>query len=289
MIKVARTLVELHTARRELVLQHYRERHARPLVGLTPTMGALHNGHGALIARMAAECEVGIVSLFVNPRQFGPNEDYGKYPRMFGTDLALCEAAGAQLVFAPSVEVMYPEGYATTVSVAGLTETLCGASRPGHFAGVTTVVAKLLTICAPDKAYFGEKDYQQLVVIQRMAADLNLAVEIVPCPTVRDSDGLALSSRNAYLSPAEREAAPRLHQALQQLRQHFLNGETDVQRLQALGASELNCGDGPQFALEYLAIVDPQTLAPRATAQAGDRALIAARLGPARLIDNLAL
>jgi pantoate--beta-alanine ligase len=288
-IRVARTLTELRTARRELLLRRYHENNARPLVGLTPTMGALHTGHSALIERMSAECAVGIVSLFVNPRQFGPHEDFGKYPRMFEADVALCEAAGAQVVFAPGVDEMYPGGYATTISVAGLTQTLCGASRPGHFDGVTTVVAKLFTLCGPDQAYFGEKDYQQLVVVQRMAADLNLDVEIVPCPIVRESDGLAMSSRNAYLSPAERSAAPRLHQALQHMRQRFAAGVTAASRLINEGSAILAGADGPQFALEYLAVVDPQTLEPRSTAQPGDRVLIAARLGATRLIDNATL
>jgi pantoate--beta-alanine ligase len=286
---VARTLAGLRAARRELIQRYYGDNLTRPVVGLVPTMGALHAGHAALITRMSAECAVGMASLFVNPRQFAPHEDYGKYPRMFEADVALCEAAGAQLVFAPSVEEMYPQGYATTVAVAGLTERWCGASRPGHFDGVTTVVAKLLAVCAPDKAYFGEKDYQQLVVIQRLAVDLNLAVDIVPCPTVRESDGLALSSRNAYLSHAERAAAPRLHQALQVIRQRFLAGETDAARLIAAGAAMLPGADGPQSELEYMAVVDPHMLEPRSIAQPSDRVLLAARLGATRLIDNVAL
>jgi pantoate--beta-alanine ligase len=252
-------------------------------------MGALHTGHGALIAQMAQECGVGIVSLFVNPRQFGPREDFQRYPRMLEGDLALCEAAGAQIVFTPRVEDMYPAGYATTVAVAGLTERWCGASRPGHFDGVTTVVAKLLMLCAPDRAYFGEKDFQQLTVVKRMVQDLNLAVEIVPCATQREADGLALSSRNAYLTPEERAAAPRLHQALLQMAELFHAGERDSGCLIQAGSTRLATASGPQFVLEYLTVVDSRTLEPRLSASPGDRVLAAAHLGATRLIDNLAL
>ncbi len=288
-MQVARSLAELASARRELILKHYGALRERPLVGLTPTMGALHAGHGALIGRMAQECGVGIVSIFVNPRQFGPQEDYQRYPRMLSSDLELCEAAGAQVVYTPQAAEVYPAGYATTVAVAGLTERWCGASRPGHFDGVTTVVAKLFAMCTPDRAYFGEKDYQQLTLIQRMVQDLNLAVEIMPCATQREVDGLAMSSRNAYLTPEERAAAPRLHQALLHMAELFRAGERDSGCLIQAGSTRLATTSGPQFELEYLALVDPRTLESRFSASAGDRVLSAARLGATRLIDNLAL
>lgn len=286
---VAHSLAELTRIRQELVQQGNGLSRERPLVGLTPTMGALHAGHQALIARAAGECGVSIVSIFVNPRQFGPHEDYQRYPQMLEHDLELCAAAGTQIVFNPPVAEVYPEGFATTVAVAGLTERWCGASRPGHFDGVTTIVTKLFTMCRPDRAYFGEKDYQQLTVVKRLAADLNLAVEIVACPTQREPDGLALSSRNAYLSPEERRAAPRLYAALQAAQQQFGRGVTDVTELTRAAQAQLATGSGPQFALEYLALVDAETLLPRPVAHAGDRLLIAARLGTTRLIDNIAL
>jgi pantoate--beta-alanine ligase len=289
LIQVASSLSELASARRELILRHYGALRERPVVGLTPTMGALHAGHAALIARMAEECGVSIVSLFVNPRQFGPREDFKRYPRMIESDLALCEAAGAQIVFTPRVEEMYPEGYATSVSVAGLTARWCGASRPGHFDGVATIVAKLFAMCAPERAYFGEKDFQQLTVIQRMVTDLNLAVKIVPCTTQREADGLAMSSRNAYLSPEERAAAPRLYQALQHLAELFHAGERDGGLLLQAASSTLAASSGPQFVVEYLAVVDSQTLEPQHSARTGNRVLVAARLGATRLIDNIAL
>jgi pantoate--beta-alanine ligase len=288
-MQVVRTLTELQTARRELVLREYGAKRRRPVVGLTPTLGALHAGHCALIERMCRECDVGLVSIFVNPRQFGPGEDYGRYPRMFEADAALCAAAGVEIVFAPEPGEVYPAGYATRVSVAGLSARWCGAGRPGHFDGVATIVAKLFTLCAPDKAYFGEKDYQQLVIVRRMARDLDLGVEIVPCPTVREADGLALSSRNAYLKPEERAVAPRLYESLREMARRFAQGETDAARLCAAGAAVLDGAGEARFALEYLAIVDPATLEPRDVAQPGDRVLAAAHLGETRLIDNLAL
>jgi len=184
------------------------------VIGLVPTMGALHAGHLALVERSVAECGFTVVSVFVNPTQFGPGEDLERYPRTLQADVQLCQQAGADLVFAPSADEMYAADAATTVHVARLTEGLCGAFRPGHFDGVTTVVCKLLNIAQPDRAYFGEKDYQQLVVVRRMVADLDLPVEVISVPTVREADGLAMSSRNRYLTPEQRAVAPALHRAL---------------------------------------------------------------------------
>jgi len=264
------------------------ERCAGKSVGMVPTMGALHQGHVSLIERMSSECQTGAVSIFVNPTQFGPNEDLDKYPRALESDLAKCAAAGAQFVFAPSADELYPAGFGTTVSVGKLAARWCGASRPGHFDGVATVVAKLFAICRPHKAFFGEKDYQQLTIVRRMANDLNLGVEVVGCPTVREPDGLAMSSRNAYLTPAEREAAPALHRAMIRMNGLLNEGGTDADRLIEAGRAEIAAAD-PPFALEYLAVVDPATLEVRAIAQSGDRILVAAKLGSTRLIDNMAL
>ena len=200
-------------------------------VGLVPTMGALHAGHVSLIRTAREENAFVVVSIFVNPTQFGPGEDFERYPRPLGDDLEICRQEGVDLVFAPTPEEMYPEGFATTVHVAGLTEKMCGAARPGHFDGVATVVAKLLGIVAPDAAYFGEKDAQQLAVIRRMAADLDLAPEIRACPLVRDADGLATSSRNRYLAPEERARALVLSRALAEARQALADGERDASRL----------------------------------------------------------
>lgn len=279
----------LRQMRRELAIAHHDNHFERPLIGLTPTLGALHAGHRALIDRMVAECDVSIVSIFVNPRQFSPGEDLEQYPRPLDEDLKVCSAAGVHLVLAPEVEDVYPEGYGTTVSVEGLTAHWCGAGRPGHFDGVTTVVAKLLTSCQPDRAYFGEKDLQQLRVVQRMVLDLELPVEIVPCPTVREADGLACSSRNQNLGPTERAVAPRLFEALTRMAACFTGGVHDAQSLIVEGEHVLHEGGGAKIEVEYLAVVDPQTLEPREEAQLGDRVLIAARIGGVRLIDNIAL
>ncbi|NUQ00784.1 MAG: pantoate--beta-alanine ligase, partial [Armatimonadetes bacterium] len=183
-------------------------------IGLVPTMGNLHEGHLSLMRRAAADTDVAVASLFVNPLQFGAGEDFGNYPRTFEDDLAGAEQAGIAAMFAPSDGVMYPPGFATAVEVTGLTDRLCGAARPGHFRGVTTVVMKLFCLVQPDRAYFGEKDYQQMLVIERMATDLDTGIEIVPMPVVREPDGLAMSSRNRYLGPEDRTAATCLHRGL---------------------------------------------------------------------------
>ena len=264
------------------------ERRAGRTVGLVPTMGALHAGHGSLITRAAGENDVVAVTVFVNPLQFGAGEDLDKYPRTLDADCILADEAGASVVLAPTVQEMYGDGSLTKVSVAGsMTEVLEGASRPGHFDGVATVVAKLFAMTGRCRAYIGEKDFQQLAVVRRMAADLSFPVEIVPCETVRDPDGLALSSRNAFLGGEEREAAPILHQALESGAALIQAGERDPrvvrEHIAALVAAS------PFFVIDYTAAVDPGTLVEPERLEGDVRLLIAARLrsGAARLIDNL--
>ena len=254
--------------------------------GLVPTMGALHEGHLSLIRRSAAENGRTVVSVFVNPTQFDDRADLARYPRDLARDAALAREAGANLVFAPGVEAIYPPGFATSVDVAGLTERWEGAARPGHFRGVATVVAILLNLVRPARAYFGEKDYQQLVVVRRLHADLKLPGEIVGCPTVRDHDGLALSSRNARLSSAERTRAAAVPRALFRMAALAAAGERDAARLIESGSGEL--ASETALATEYLAVVDGESLEPVATVRAGARALVAVRLGGVRLIDNVA-
>jgi pantoate--beta-alanine ligase len=279
----------LQRLRRELAVAHHSEHFERPMIGLTPTMGALHAGHRSLIKRMCEECDVSIVSVFVNPMQFRPGEDLERYPRTLDSDLALCRSAGVHLAYAPPVEEVYPKGFNSRVSVTGLTQRWCGASRPGHFDGVTTVVAKLFNACDPDRAYFGEKDYQQLRVVQRMTADLELDVEIVSCPIAREQDGLALSSRNQYLTPAERSVAPRIYESLKRLAACFAGGVQDVESLIVEAKHVLQGAKGVAIELEYLAVVDPLDLEPRERAQVGDRVMLAATIGTTRLIDNIML
>lgn len=259
-----------------------------PEIGLVPTMGALHAGHAALIRRAAAENRGTVVSLFVNPAQFDDPADLTRYPRPLDADLALAEECGATLAFVPPVAEVYPDGFATAVAVAGMTERWEGASRPGHFRGVATVVAILLTLVRPPRAYFGEKDFQQLAVITRMHADLGMPGEIVGCPTVREADGLALSSRNRRLSPEQRRIAPALYAGLAAMDAAVRAGERDVARLMAIGSGVV--GDAGGVDLEYLAVVDPATLEPHARVpETGARALVAAKVGSVRLIDNVAL
>ena len=255
-------------------------------VAVVPTMGYLHEGHAALMRRAGAECASVITTLFVNPKQFGPNEDLARYPRDFARDRALCESLGVDLLYAPPTEAVYPPSFATTVDVAGLTERWEGAHRHGHFAGVATVVAKLLIATSADRAYFGEKDYQQLQVVRRMARDLDIPVEIVPCATVREPDGLALSSRNAYLTAEERPRAVALSRGLGAARAAFAAGEREGRVLEALIAREVKAA---RLALDYAAVVDPDTLEPLARVEGVARALVAARLGSVRLIDNMPL
>lgn len=256
-------------------------------IGFVPTMGALHDGHRALIARAAAEHPVTVVSVFVNPTQFTDPADYAAYPRTLERDAADAFDAGADLVFAPSAAEMYPPGFATTVTVGGLTDRWEGAARPGHFGGVATVVCILLGSVRPAASYFGEKDYQQLQVIRRMHADLALPGIIVGCPTVRDADGLALSSRNARLSPEGREAAAAIPAALRAMDGLAAAGETSTARLAAAGMAVLE--SDPRVAPGYLAVVDPGTLEPVDGIAGGARALVAATVDGVRLLDNAAL
>ena len=257
------------------------ERRAGRSVGLVPTMGALHAGHGSLVERAAAECDVVAVTVFVNPLQFGVNEDLDAYPRTLDADVEVAEQAGASIVFAPTVKEMYGDGIVTTVSVAGdMTGVLEGASRPGHFDGVATVVAKLFAMAGRCRAFFGEKDFQQLAIVRRMAADLSFPVEVVPCPTVRADDGLALSSRNAYLSEEERAVAPVLHRALEAGVAAVLEGRDPEPVMAELLDAE------PLVATEYAVVVDAATLQRPADLVGDLRLLVAARLPSARLIDN---
>lgn len=258
-------------------------------VGFVPTMGALHDGHASLVAAAARDADAVVVSVFVNPLQFAPSEDLGDYPRSLERDVELAAAAGAGIVFAPSEEEMYPGGRSavlTTVAVPSLASVMEGASRPTHFAGVCTVVAKLLHLVGPCRAYFGEKDYQQLVILQRMVADLAYPVEVLGCPTLREPDGLAMSSRNAYLSASERSAAPVLIRALRAGASLVAGGESDAAVLRsAMAAVVAGASEGE---LDYVEVADPATLAPLAAVSGPCRLFGAVRFGSARLIDNVA-
>jgi pantoate--beta-alanine ligase len=262
-----------------------RLRRQETILGLVPTMGALHAGHARLIETARQECGSVVVSIFVNPIQFNDQRDFQLYPRDLAVDVEMCEALGADAVFAPPVEELYPGPQASFVEVTGLTEHLCGQFRPGHFRGVATVVLKLLNIVQADRAYFGEKDAQQLAVIRRMVRDLDVPVTIVGVPTVREPDGLALSSRNQRLSPDERLVAPVLYQALQLVQRRIAGGVRDPDRI-AQEAVDLVAGQ-PGTRIEYLEIVDPQTLHPVARIEGPVLAAAAVWLGSTRLIDNL--
>ena len=256
-------------------------------VGLAPTMGALHDGHLSLIAAAREQCDVVVVSLFVNPAQFNERADLERYPRDEQRDAELAAAAGADVLFAPSVEEVYPSGFATTVEVLGVTERLEGASRGSeHFRGVATVVTKLLCMAMPDVAYFGQKDAQQVLVIRRLVADLNLPVRIQALPTVREHDGLALSSRNALLAPAERDRAPALHAALQAASALAATGERSAAALIETAGEVLRRFDVEP---EYVALVEPDTLEPVGTLAGETLLALAARVGEVRLIDNVIL
>jgi pantoate--beta-alanine ligase len=258
-------------------------------LGLVPTLGALHHAHQALMRAARGAADRVAVSIFVNPTQFGPNEDFQRYPRDLEGDLATCEAAGVDLVFAPGLAEVYPPGEATRVRVSGLTDNWCGKSRPGHFEGVATVVTKLFAASGPCAAVFGRKDYQQLQVVKRLTADLLLPVTIVEHPTQRDPDGLATSSRNRYLSPSERARALALPRALAAAGSAFQSGERRAERLAALVASSLARAE---LDLEYAALVDSRELSPISSGEIGagqGAVLIAARVGTTRLIDNTVL
>ena len=260
-------------------------RAAGAAVGFVPTMGYLHAGHASLMTAARAGCDVVAASVFVNPLQFGAGEDLDAYPRDLDRDTALAEAAGVDLLFVPEAAEMYPRPMLTAVTVAEITERFEGASRPTHFAGVATVVAKLFSIVGPCRAYFGAKDWQQVCVVRRMVADLSLPVEVVACPTLREPDGLAMSSRNVYLSPEERAAAPVLHRALPEGAALVAAGERDPAVVDAHMAAVVAAE--PHVALDYAAVVAADTLAPVAPLAGELRLLIAARAGRPRLLDNL--
>ena len=256
-------------------------------LGLVPTMGALHEGHFSLVRAALGSCQVVAASIFVNPTQFGPSEDLAKYPRSFERDRDLLASEGVELLFAPSVEEMYPAGGVTWVTVEELSDKLDGRSRPGHFRGVATVVAKLFHVIEPDAAFFGQKDAAQLAIVRRMVRDLNFPVKIVACPIVREADGLAMSSRNAFLDARERTQAVVLQWALARMKKSWEAGEHDAAKLVAMGREEI-AGE-KSVRLDYLEIVDPDSLDP--VGNLGDRALaaVAAFLGSTRLIDNILL
>ena len=260
-------------------------------LGLVPTMGALHEGHLSLVRAAKAQCDAVAVSIFVNPTQFGPKEDLAKYPRPFDRDCQLLEKEGVEIVFAPAVEEIYansnPNDQGTWVLVEGLSEKLDGRSRPGHFRGVTTIVSKLFHILEPEAAFFGQKDAAQLAVIRRMVRDLNFAVEIVGCPIVREPDGLAMSSRNAYLDGEQRERALVLQRSLQETRQRFQAGERIAAHL--ISAAKEVISREPQVALDYFEIVNPETLDPVEQVSQETLVAVAAYVGSTRLIDNVVL
>jgi pantoate--beta-alanine ligase len=256
-------------------------------LGLVPTMGALHEGHLSLVRAARKKSDLVAASIFVNPTQFGPNEDFAKYPHTLESDCALLEREGVELVFAPSVEEMYPQGAVTWVVVEGLSDRLCGKSRPGHFRGVTTVVAKLFHIVEPEVAFFGQKDAAQVAIIQRMVLDLNMPVKIEVCPIVRESDGLAISSRNAYLSLEERKSALVLYRSLVRVQKLFASGEHGSAKLMATAKQEF-AGE-PNVRLDYIEVVDPETLEPVAAVTERVLVAVAAFVGQTRLIDNILL
>ena len=256
-------------------------------LGFVPTMGALHQGHLSLVRAAKDNCDVVAVSIFVNPTQFGATEDLGKYPRMFDRDRELLENEGVELLFTPSVEEMYPAGAVTWVTVEGLSDKLDGRSRPGHFRGVTTVVAKLFHIVEPDVAFFGQKDAAQVTIVRRMVRDMNSPVEIVACPIVRERDGLAMSSRNAYLDVQQRERALVLYRSLTRVRKLWEGGESNAEKLMAAGR-QVVAGE-ESVRLDYFEIVDPESLDSVERVKSGTLVAVAAFVGTTRLIDNILL
>ena len=278
-LDIARTVMEVRNLLAPV-------RHARRTIGLVPTMGALHAGHASLIGAARSRSDFVVVSIFVNPLQFGPGEDYLLYPRPVDKDLEVCRRMGASLVFAPGVEDIYVSEQRTFVEVERLGNHLCGPFRPGHFRGVTTVVAKLFNIVQPDHACFGEKDYQQLCIIRRMVQDLNLGIDVIAVPTSRDTDGLALSSRNAYLNSEERAAAPTLFRALTGARKMIEEGERRAILVKEAAGKVL--ASEPRVRVQYFEIVDPAELQPVDEVTAEVRIAGAIFVGKTRLIDNLA-
>jgi pantoate--beta-alanine ligase len=279
-MKICKTIDDMRAASRRTHLE-------KRTLGFVPTMGALHEGHLSLVRAAKSKCDVVAVSIFVNPLQFGPSEDLAKYPRTFERDVALLEREAVDILFAPAPEEMYPAGAVTCVTVEGLSEKLCGRSRPGHFRGVTTVVAKLFNIVQPDFAFFGQKDAAQATIIRRMARDLNFPVEIVVCPIVREPDGLAMSSRNAYLSPQERRSAFVLSRSLKEISNLFDQGERSAIKLIAAGKQVLSLD--PAVRLDYLEIVEPASLDPVQELTSPALVAVAAFVGNTRLIDNVLL
>jgi len=277
-VKVIATVAEMAKLSREA---------KRPL-GLVPTMGYLHRGHLSLVDYARKENRALVVSVFVNPTQFGPQEDLAAYPRDMERDMALLEGGGTDVVFAPPVEEMYPPGYDTWVEVDRLARRLEGEARPGHFRGVATVVAKLFNIVRPERAYFGQKDGQQAAVIGRMASDLNMGVQVVVLPTVREPDGLAMSSRNIYLTPEQRKAAPSLYCALSRVRELWQGGERDAERLRREARAMLEAEPLVE-AIDYVSVADAETLEELDTVDRPAMVSLAARMGRARLIDNVVL
>lgn len=278
-MQVLSTLSEMRAALREL--------RRRGSVGFVPTMGALHAGHASLMRAARQQCDAVVASIFVNPTQFGPNEDYSRYPRTLEQDCRMLEQEGVDLVFAPAAETMYPEGATTYIDVPGVSERLDGASRPGHFRGVATVVSKLFHIVQPDVAFFGQKDAAQVAVLRQMVRDLNLPVEMVVCPIVREPDGLAMSSRNRYLSAEERQQGLALIRALRAAEARASEGERSAEALKTVMAAEL--ARQPEVRVDYVAVVDPDTLLSVAEVGRGALLAVAAYVGTTRLIDNLLL
>jgi len=264
-----------------------RARDQHKTIGLVPTMGALHAGHISLIQAAARSCDYVVVSIFVNPTQFGPNEDLDRYPRPFSQDCAICQTHGADLVFAPDPEEMYGTGGLTWVNVETLTEPLCGQFRATHFRGVTTVCTKLFNIVLPDTSFFGQKDAQQAIVIQRMVADLSIPVKVEVCPTVREPDGLAVSSRNQYLTAVQRKQAPCLYQGLRAADERVRQGHYRAAELEAVIRETLRAV--PELELQYIGIVDPATLQPVKLITETVLVAVAAKLGSVRLIDNIVI
>jgi pantoate--beta-alanine ligase len=279
-MKICKTIEEMRSASRDTRGEGKR-------FSFVPTMGALHEGHLSLVRDAKAKSDVVAVSIFVNPLQFGPTEDLAKYPRSFERDRELLEKEAVDIVFAPQAEEMYPKGAVTYVTVEGLSEKLCGRSRPGHFRGVATVVAKLFHIVEPDLAFFGQKDAAQATIIRRMVRDLNLPVEIVVCPIVRESDGLAMSSRNAYLSPQERKTALVANRSLTETKNRFDQGERNAIALIAVGKQIV--AQEPAAQLDYFEIVDPVTLDPMQELTSPALVAVGVFIGNTRLIDNILL
>jgi len=276
-VQVVKSVAEMQSVCRDLRMRG-------SVLGFVPTMGALHEGHLSLVRRARLECDTVVASIFVNPLQFAPGEDFAKYPRTFEDDCRLLEVERVDVLFAPDAAEMYPNGSLTIVTVSDVGDRLDGASRPGHFTGVATVVAKLFHVVGPTRAYFGQKDAAQLAVLRQMIRDLNFDVDLVGCAIVRDSDGLALSSRNRYLSPMEREQALVLHRTLLGLEQMIAAGERQSGTLVRSGMETLNTGAGVR--VDYLAVVDANTLLPVTSVERGTLVAVAAYVGSTRLIDN---